>query len=49
MKLLNELALALENPNWAVNTEFATQGEVSRLANRDRATLGTKPRSGDRT
>lgn len=23
MKLLNELALALENPNWAVNTEFA--------------------------
>lgn len=23
MKLLNELALTLENPNWAVNTEFA--------------------------
>ena len=23
MKLLNELVLALENPNWAVNTEFA--------------------------
>lgn len=23
MKLLNELALTLENPNWAVSTEFA--------------------------